>query len=401
MPGLACLEQGCTLATAAACTEPANDAPITTYPAHLPDVPRVISRTTPAEVLSLPKIVSVTFTGDAYADTYEQFIDNLGSTTWWPATTQEYGIGSLVALPPKRMPNPPPNPVADAQIKDWLARNIDAGTLPASDGNTLYVVFTPVGTVVTKGSASSPQTSCDDFFGYHSQAVVAGERTPYAVIPQCLFQPMTSTLSHEIAEAVTDPFQFLDGGARTGYDFIDADHRAWVAFTDTEVGDLCDALPVPRFASPELGQQVVQRIWSNASMAAFHTPCVPGLPGQPFFAAVPDTPDTVPIKLNGTATTTKGILIAVGATRTVPVSMLSDAPVDGPWRVSAYDLGTWQGNAPLLQFSFDRQYGVNGDALLMTITVLAQDSTTLSEPFVLVSHRGRVSHYWLSLVGNP
>jgi hypothetical protein len=400
-PGLSCLEQTCALATAAACTEPANDTPNTAYPAHLPDVPQVIARAMPADVLGMPKVVSVTFPADAYADTYDQLLAGLGSTSWWPATTQEYGVGPLVALPPRHMPSPPPNPVADAQIRGWLAGNIDAGTLPAPDGSTLYMLFIPDGTVVTKGSASSPETSCKDFFGYHSQTVVAGARTPYAVIPRCLLQPMTSTLTHELAEAVTDPFQLPDGGNRTGYDFIDSDHRVWVAFGDTEVGDLCEDLPVPRFPSPELGQQVVQRTWSNRSMAAFHTPCVPALPGQPFFAAVPDTPDTVSITLNSSAVPTRGISIGVGATRTVPVSMLSDGPVDGPWHVSAYDHGTWKGSAPLLRFSFDRQYGLNGDVLLLTITVLAQDSTLLSEPFVLVSHRGRVTHYWFSIVGNP
>jgi hypothetical protein len=400
MPGLTCFSGSCGVATAAACTAPQGDAPNPTYPAMLPSVPKVSARSMGSQVLATPKMISVTFTGDPFADVYEQLVAGVGATSYWQATTQEYGVGPLLSLAPKRAPVPPPNPVTDAQIRSWIETNIDGGFLPPTDGELIYTLFMPRGTVVNKGSGSSAETSCADFFGYHSQVPVNGVLTPYAVIDQCMLQPSTSTLSHEAIEAVTDPFAPLDGGSRTGFTYVDNDHLVWLAFSESELADLCEAQPLSRFTSSELGQQV-QRTWSNASMGAFHTPCVPALPGQPYFVAVPDTPDTVPMMFNGVTKMTKGISLALGATRTVPVTFLSDGPVDGPWHVSAYDLALWNGGEPLLQFSFDTPYGLNGDTRMMTITALAKDSTYGSEPFIVVSHRGRVTNYWFAIVGNP
>jgi hypothetical protein len=80
--------------------------------------------------------------------------------------------------------------------------------------------------------------------------------------------------------------------------------------------------------------------------------------------------------------------------------------MDGPWRVSAYDLKEWSHEfdytakaEPTLRFSFDQQSGVNGDTLQMTITVSKQDSDFQAEPFVLVSRRGRDTNLWVGVVG--
>ena len=99
---------------------------------------------------------------------------------------------------------------------------------------------------------------------------------------------------------------------------------------------------------------------------------------------------------------TKGILIPLGSKRTIQVDLLSDGPVDGPWRVTAYDLGAWRGLDPQLKFSFDEQLGVNGDHLQLTISALQQDLYYGAEPFFLrFSRRGRTAHLWFGVVGQP
>jgi hypothetical protein len=122
--------------------------------------------------------------------------------------------------------NEPPNPVDDTQIQFELQTLISQGTVGAPTSNSLYFVFTPSGTTVT----IQGQSSCQDFCGYHNfvgNIVYAVD--PYDDCPGCQFVPgdlvgsTTVPASHELCEAITDPF--LNGWFDDG--------------TGEEIGDIC------------------------------------------------------------------------------------------------------------------------------------------------------------------
>jgi len=139
----------------------------------------------------------------------------------------------------------PGKSVTDSAIQTFLQSEISIGTFPAPTPNSLYFVFLPPGTQVKQGSAAS----CRDFCGYH-------EATPsdgifYAVMPfpgcsGCLggletFSALTTTSSHELCEAITDP---IPG-------------QGWYDDNNGEIGDIC------AWKTKQLGDYTIQLEWSN------------------------------------------------------------------------------------------------------------------------------------------
>jgi len=143
----------------------------------------------------------------------------------------------------------PGKSVTDAAIQKFLSTEIGAGTLPKVTGNTLYFLYLPPGTQVKQGSASS----CKDFCGYHE--ATAGGGIYYAVMPYpncsgCLggletFPALTSTSSHELCEAITDP---IPG-------------QGWYDDNNGEIGDIC------AWKTKQVGNYTVQLEWSNKANA--------------------------------------------------------------------------------------------------------------------------------------
>jgi len=135
--------------------------------------------------------------------------------------------------------------VTDLAIQQLLQREISSNaTFPQPSPNTLYFVFLPPGTTVVQGGSSS----CQQFCGYHD---AIGSRIFYAVMPfpdcaGCLgglaqLDALTSTTSHELCEAITDP---IPG-------------QGWYDDANGEIGDIC------AWKSKKLGQYAVQLEWSN------------------------------------------------------------------------------------------------------------------------------------------
>ena len=120
----------------------------------------------------------------------------------------------------------PPNPVDDTDIQNFL-RQMLVDKLPAPNTNSLYFVFTPSGVTVTMQGAAS----CQNFCGYHSWLPNSAPYVvdPYDDCPGCQFVPgdivgsTTVPTSHELCEAITDPFG-------TGW---------WDDVTGEEIGDKC------------------------------------------------------------------------------------------------------------------------------------------------------------------
>jgi hypothetical protein len=137
--------------------------------------------------------------------------------------------------------------VTDEAIQQLLQQEISSNAaFPQPSPNTLYFVFLPSGTTVVQGGSSS----CQQFCGYHD---AIGDRIFYAVMPfpdcpGCLggvaqLDTLTSTTSHELCEAITDP---IPG-------------QGWYDDINGEIGDIC------AWKSKQLGKYAAQLEWSNQS----------------------------------------------------------------------------------------------------------------------------------------
>ena len=141
---------------------------------------------------------------------------------------------------------PTPASLSDQQLRDGLRSAL--ASLPAPSPNPLYVTFLPPNVAVVMGGGRS----CQGFCGYHD---AIDNEIFYAVLPYpgcsgCVgdlneLDALTSTTSHELAEAITDP---VPG---TG----------WYDDARGEVGDIC------AWQTKRLGDYVVQLEWSNAAGA--------------------------------------------------------------------------------------------------------------------------------------
>ena len=139
----------------------------------------------------------------------------------------------------------PSTSVTDQAIQQFLQREISNNSaFPQPSANTLYFVFLPSGTTVIQGGSSS----CQQFCGYHD--AIDG-RIFYAVMPfpdcsGCLgalapLDALTSTTSHELCEAITDP---IPG-------------QGWYDDANGEIGDIC------AWKTRKIGKYAVQLEWSN------------------------------------------------------------------------------------------------------------------------------------------
>jgi len=142
----------------------------------------------------------------------------------------------------------PESKVQDSAIQKMLQSEIAAGTLPAKSANALYFVFLPPGTQVEQGGSAS----CTDFCGYHDATKdnIFYATMPYPNCAGCegglsTLDALTSTSSHELCEAITDP---VPG-------------QGWYDDANGEIGDIC------AWKTKRLNGYTVQLEWSNAAEA--------------------------------------------------------------------------------------------------------------------------------------
>jgi hypothetical protein len=169
-----------------------------------------------------------------------QLIDQLGE---YSVPGQAIGHGSRIGTIVLTSPDPSGS-VQDNAIQQLLQQEINGGTLPATDRNTLYFVFLPDGVQVVQGNSAS----CQSFCGYHDSF---GSNVYYAVMPYpgcpgCtgslgVFDALTSTTSHELCESITDP---IPG-------------QGWYDDNNGEIGDIC------AWKTRTLGNYTIQLEWSN------------------------------------------------------------------------------------------------------------------------------------------
>jgi putative effector of murein hydrolase LrgA (UPF0299 family) len=169
-----------------------------------------------------------------------QLIDQLGEYNV-PGKTIGHGkrTGSIILTAPASGKS-----VQDSAIQQLLQQEIASGVLPAATTNSLYFFFLPPGVQVLQGGSAS----CKDFCGYHD-ATSGG--LFYAVMPYpgcsgctgglAVADALTSTSSHELCEAITDP---IPG-------------QGWYDDNNGEIGDIC------AWKTRTLGNYTIQLEWSN------------------------------------------------------------------------------------------------------------------------------------------
>lgn len=382
------------------------------YPAITVDAPQVVSIGGP--VLTAPKVQPIYFQGFDYATQVTDFTSKLGASTYWAALA-EYKVGKLVADAPIALTSADPAPasITDAEIQSWLKSRWD-GNHPefgaAPDPSTIYAIFYPSSTTIYLSSGFTPdggapdgggfgsQASCQTFGGYHGDVIVGTADIPYAVLPECPTfgsytgaDVSTSTASHELSEASTDPLPTTN----PAYDQTDDDHLAWMFFLGGgEVGDMCAQFPESFYVPKDLGY-LVQRNWSNASAKAGHDPCQPADATPSYFNTMPVLTDAIAVR----GTTTKGVDVPVGTSKTIQLDLFSDGPTSGPWTVDAkaYTRG---GPTTAVTFSLDKTSGQNGDKLNLTVTSAAAITTkSQTATLVITSTSGVRENLWIGMIG--
>lgn len=138
-----------------------------------------------------------------------------------------------------------PSSVDESAIQTMIQQEISTNSaVPQQTPDSLYFVFLPPGVAVNLGGGSS----CSNFCGYHNH--INGQIF-YAVVPypDCVgcagalsvLDAMTSTASHELCEAITDP---IPG-------------QGWYDDINGEIGDIC------AWQTKQLGAYAIQLEWSN------------------------------------------------------------------------------------------------------------------------------------------
>jgi len=294
--------------------------------------------------------VTSTMGGFYTAMTDNVYMDHLAE---FDTPTQIIGRGSLRAFT-AITPGNTSTALTDAAVNTELAAQIQAGHLPAPNANTLYAIHFPPGTTID-GTALRIGNSCKagGFCGYHSAATktISGRATSlrYTVMPDfgpgsgcdvgcgsdSMIDNFTSTASHEVVEAVTDPEPFA----------------GWSNPNAGEIGDLCNHHH-GTITTVSGTQYTVQKEWSNAKGACIVT-------GDEFFLlAVPGCANAIGVGPGSSAwalgcasggaggkqifrLTSTGWVQVPGAATNIAV-----APEGAPWVVDASgNIFKWNGSA--------------------------------------------------------
>jgi hypothetical protein len=365
-------------------------------------------------VLHSPTVVTFTFQNTANAAALQAFGATIGSTPWFAEVLSDYAAttstpaGLSVAIAAN----------ADATYVDnggvglddagagsgtdlngfmnqAIANAVAAKTLPAPDGNTVYMFYFPSTTTITGFVGQS----CQLYGGYHFNQVYADGKTPiyYAVLPDCAagspyeLEALTVAASHELIEAVSDPAPNTGWSLDTspypdaGTTPIEFRNDPWLSLGYGEIADNCAGTGLTLD-----GGTVVQRIWSNSAATGGHDPCVPAPAGETYFNASPD----------------KAIYVAnVGDTFTVDVTPFTDVARTS-WQLDAVDYSQelaagMGGSTSYLQFQWVggvvRSDGVSSLTCVNSGTPAQLKVTLLAQP--VASQTSESVQVWPQAVG--
>ncbi len=151
----------------------------------------------------------------------------------------------------------------DADIQAELVKQIDNGSLPAPDDNTLYMIHFPKNIRISIDGA----TSCMSFGGYHFGFKDARYGNIfYGVMPECgsfggvTLDSITEVSAHELNEAITDAYP--TPGSSPAYP------QAWNDQGGNEIGDICQDRPGTTMTGAKRNYSIVLE-WSNSRNSCY------------------------------------------------------------------------------------------------------------------------------------
>jgi hypothetical protein len=226
-----------------------------------------------------PEVYTVVWPGDeAMGDRVEAFVSWMLASDYWTMTLAEYGVGAGKSMGKLVLPTAATATMTQADLEGDIAQLFSSGTIPAPTENTHLMFLLPLG---TKLMDTSGQSSCSYFAGFHD-ITSAAPKVVYSVIAQCspasngsVFEDVTQTASHELAEAATD--------ATPGNGYYDTSPAG------QEIGDLCNyvqgiTIDAPGDATHPAERYWLQRLYSSQAAALGNLdPCLPMAWTHPFF----------------------------------------------------------------------------------------------------------------------
>jgi hypothetical protein len=375
-----------------------NGMPSDMFPFPHPPLPQIVNLG--GTVMKSPKIVPIVYQTDGYELQIGQFIYQFAGSSYFTNAVKEYGVGPATATSIFEITGPPPSTIDDFQIQALLSTRIGKNGWPAADNDTIFTIFFPQQTQVTYPNVG---TSCVKFWSYHSEMPLdGGGKAAYAVIPRCPklfgwtgFDVVTARAANAIINATTNPFPVTS----PGWGVIDDDHFAWTILPGPGPASLCQWERQGYQAL--VGGYIVHSTWSNLLAKTDQNPCAPQHAMDPYFNAAPLFPDVVTVSGGAWGMKkTRGIKIPVGQSRTLDVVLFSSAKT-APFSVQAVDGAQVvdPASAPNLDFAWDRDSGVNGEKLHLTIKVIHGGPYGGSN-FVIWSQWGSITHSWWGFVEN-
>ncbi|MDB4996842.1 MAG: hypothetical protein JWM74_4274, partial [Myxococcaceae bacterium] len=116
------------------------------FPATHPAAPQVLSVGGP--VLATPRFVPIVFSTDTEIANIGKLMKAIGPSSYWKATTSEYGVGAATASDPIVLTEAPPTQLSSEDIVPFLKAHIEdttSGWGPV-DPNAIYAIYYPAGT---------------------------------------------------------------------------------------------------------------------------------------------------------------------------------------------------------------------------------------------------------------
>jgi hypothetical protein len=303
-------------------------------------------------VLASPKIAVVTFAGYAFADSIEAMADFVPTSQWLAAVASEYGVGTPSVVAKVRLADPAPAFASTTAFAAWVTTQ----SLPQAD---FYAFVFPPG-----ADFIDPQIGalCNEFTGYHDAQSTS---FTFAVVGTCPnhvagltdAEQAERVFSHELVEAMTDPF---------GNGFAARDPELPFTYVDGgELADVCDGIT-------REGGFVLTRSWSNASAAAGSDPCQPS--SGTYFNV---SPSSLSVQHVGAGSS---VAITLTGFSTVATDDWVLQDVTGPHQF-------------LAQVTIDATETNNGRTATMTISVPASTAPGATAAFFLHSlHAGDASY---------
>jgi hypothetical protein len=260
-------------------------------PTDHPPLPQVDNLGGPVQ--ATPEVWTVVWQGsEDLGAQVTTFVAWMLQSSYWTSTLAEYGVGAGVSKGLLVIQQPAPAKLDDSDLQVLLLNLIghsvaSAPAFPVPNGNSQFIFLLPKGTM----STASGDFGCHGggYVGYHSSAIamVGGASMPvaYSVDLQCMADPgtyfdeLTRVISHEVAEAASDP----QPDSKPAFRSLQLSGVPGVG--GGEIGDLCNGLGLPVAvdgANPPTSYWVQRQYSSAAAKAGVSDPCVPA-PNHPYF----------------------------------------------------------------------------------------------------------------------